>query len=135
MATAQAFARGAEIEASLELFAERCADPTPEVYRRLFAAQPEMKPHFRRDTNDAVKGEMLARTFETILDFVGERRFAHNMIGAERSVHEGYDVPREVFVSFFAVLRDTMREEMAADWTAAFETAWAEMLIEMEAYA
>ena len=52
------------IEASLELAAERCEDLTPLVYERLFREHPEMEALFWRDTNHAVKGEMLARVFE-----------------------------------------------------------------------
>ena len=131
----QAFPRAAEIEATLELLAERCGDPTPRVYARLFEVHPKMKPHFWRDTNDAIKGEMLSRTFEAILDFVGERRYADHMIGTEMVTHEGYDVPREVFATFFAILRDVTREVLASDWTPAFELAWSEMLVEIDHFA
>jgi hypothetical protein len=37
------FPRAGAIEASLELLAERCADPTPLVYDRLFAQYPNMR--------------------------------------------------------------------------------------------
>ncbi len=93
-----------------------------------------MRPYFWRDTNDAIRGEMLSRTFAAILDFVGERRYADHMIGTEMITHEGYDVPREVFATFFEVIRDALRDILGDDWTAAFETAWAEMLIDIEHY-
>jgi hemoglobin-like flavoprotein len=128
-----AFPRAAEIEQSLELLAEH-GDPTPLVYARLFARHPEMKPHFWRDGDDAIKGEMLARTFEAILDFVGERRYAAMMLGTEMITHEGYDVPREVFATFFATVRDTAREVLGAQWTDGFETAWSELLAEIDGY-
>jgi len=134
MPTAPAFAQAAEIEATLEMLAERCEDPTPQVYARLFATHPAMQPHFWRDTNGAIRGEMLSRTFEAILDFVGERRYAQHMIGTEMITHEGYEIPREVFITFFGVVRDTVRDLLGADWTPAFETAWAGMLAEMEAF-
>jgi hypothetical protein len=101
--SAPAFAQAGVIEDSLELLAERCADPTPLVYERLFAA------------NALIKGEMLSRVFTAILDFVGERRYAGMMIGAEMITHEGYDVPREVFATFFAVVRDVAREVLGLD--------------------
>jgi hemoglobin-like flavoprotein len=129
-----AFPRAAEIEESLELLAEACPDPTPLVYAKLFERQPQMKAHFWRDTDDAIKGEMLARTFAAILDFVGERRYADMMIGTEMITHEGYDVPREVFATFFGAVRDTVREVLGKAWTPAFETAWAELLAEIEGY-
>lgn len=128
------FPRAAEIEASLELFAERSGDPTALVYARLFAVHPQMQPYFWRDADGAIKGEMLSRTFEAILDFVGPRRYADHMISAEIITHEGYDVPREVFGTFFGVIRDTAREALGADWTEDFESAWAELLADIERY-
>ena len=68
---------------SLERVGELSADPTPLVYARLFAVHPAMQAHFWRDTDGAIRGEMLSRAFDAILDFVGERRYAHHMIGAE----------------------------------------------------
>jgi hemoglobin-like flavoprotein len=135
MPTAPAFAQAASIEASLERVAELCDDPTPVVYERLFAAHPHMRPYFWRDTNGAIKGEMLSRTFAAILDFVGDRRYADHMIGTEMITHEGYDVPREVFSTFFSVVRDAAREILGAEWTAEFEAAWEAMLVEIDGYA
>lgn len=129
-----AFPQAADIEASLELFAERCDDPAPLVYARLFAAHPQIEVHFWRDTTGAIKGEMLARTFAAILDFIGERRYAHNMIGTEIVTHEGYDIPREIFATFFGVVRDAMRAFLGADWTPAFDRAWADLLVEIDGY-
>jgi hemoglobin-like flavoprotein len=129
-----AFAQAADIEATLELLAER-GDPTAAVYARLFTTHPKMQAHFWRDTSGAVKGEMLSRTFEAILDFVGERRYAQHMIGTEMVTHEGYDIPREVFITFFGIVRDTAREVLADEWTPGFEGAWTGMLAEMDAYA
>ena len=132
--SANSFPRAAAIEASLELLAERCADPTPRVYERLFAEHPNMRPHFWRDTNGAVKGEMLSRVFEAILDFVGERHYAHMMIQTEMVTHEGYDIPREIFGTFFRTVAETAREILAAEWTPEFETAWDELLTELDRY-
>jgi hemoglobin-like flavoprotein len=129
-----AFAHAAEIEASLETAAEHCPDLTPLVYERLFARHPEMKALFWRDGNGAIKGEMLARAFEAILDFVGERRYADHMLGAEVVTHEGYDVPRSVFATFFPVVRDTVADVAGADWTPRMAAAWDQMLVEIDLY-
>lgn len=134
MSQSPAFPHAAAIEATLELVAERCEDPTPLVYARLFAAHPQMKPYFWRDQNDAVKGEMLSRTFAAILDFVGERRYADHMIGTEMVTHEGYDVPREVFATFFGIIRDTVKDVLGPDWTDEFEQAWTELLADIDRY-
>jgi hemoglobin-like flavoprotein len=129
-----AFPHAAEIEQSLDLLAERCPDPTGAVYQRLFAAQPEMKAHFWRDTNDAIKGEMLAQVFAAILDFIGERRYADHMIGAEVVTHEGYDVPREVFASFFGTVAESVHDELGTDFTPAMDRAWRNLLADLDAY-
>jgi hemoglobin-like flavoprotein len=134
MADTPAFARAADIVASLELLAERCPDPAPVIYRRMFETHPQMEPYFWRDKDGAIRGEMLARTIEAILDFVGERRYAGHMIGTEMVTHEGYMVQREVFITFFTIIRDSAREILADEWSAAFETAWAEMLAEIAAF-
>lgn len=133
--TTPAFRDAALIDQSLELFAERCEDPTPLVYERLFAANPAMATLFWRDTNGAIKGEMLSRVFSAILDFVGERRYADLMIGTEMITHEGYDVPREVFATFFATVADTARDTLGPDWTPAIDAAWRSMLSEIDAFA
>lgn len=125
----------AAVEASLELMAERGLDPTNAVYERLFAVQPQMKPLFWRDGNGAIKGEMLSRVFEAILDFTGERRYAGHMIGTEMITHEGYDVPREIFATFFGVVRDTLRAELEQAWTSEIDAAWDAMLADIQAYA
>ena len=113
MATTSAFPHAAAIEASLERLAERSPDPTAHIYALLFARQPHMEVHFWRDKNGAIRGQMLAKTFEAILDFVGPRRYAAMMIQNELITHEGYDIPREVFATFFGVVRDGVRELLA----------------------
>jgi len=120
------------IVASLELASERLGDLTPHVYTALFADYPEMKPLFWRDTNNAVKGEMLAKVFEIVLDFVGDNLFASNMIQCEVITHSGYDVPPDVFGVFFGIVRKTLRAQLGADWTGEFEEAWDELLAELD---
>jgi hemoglobin-like flavoprotein len=122
------------IEASLELAAERCEDLTPLVYERLFREHPEMEALFWRDTNHAVKGEMLARVFEAILDFVGERKYASTMIQCEVVTHEGYDVPPDVFRMFFATVAATLKALLAGDWTDDMDQAWVKLLADLDYY-
>lgn len=135
MPSEPAFAQAQDIEQTLALLAERCADPTLAVYDRLFAAHPYMKPYFWRDTNGAIKGEMLARTFDAILDFIGPRSYAHHMIGTEMITHEGYDVPREIFVTFFETIRDTVRDLLGEAWSAQHEDAWRNLLLDIKSFA
>ncbi|MDR3511607.1 MAG: globin [Caulobacteraceae bacterium] len=112
------------ITASLELVAERCADPAPAVYRRVFDQSPEMEALFVRDRDGGVRGQMLYQVIETLLDFVGGRHFAVNMIRSEMVNHENLGVPPQVFASFFATVRDALREIGAEGWTPAMDTAW-----------
>jgi hemoglobin-like flavoprotein len=120
------------INESFELAAERCADLTPLVYARLFREHPEMEPLFWRDTDHAVKGEMLARVITAILDFVEERLYANRLIQCEVMTHDGYGVPPETFGVFFGTLADTMRDVCAEAWTPAMESAWQELLAALD---
>jgi hemoglobin-like flavoprotein len=122
------------IEASLELAAERCDDLTPPVYRRLFAEHPEMETLFLRDSKGLVKGEMLARAFEAILDFIGPRRYAHHFIQCEVITHAGYDVPPEVFRLFFGVVARSLQDVLGADWTPEVSAAWTRLLSDLDFY-
>jgi hemoglobin-like flavoprotein len=120
------------IETSLELVSEKCPDLSPFVYARLFADYPDMKPLFWRDTTNAVKGEMLAKVFEVILDFIGDNMFAANMIQCEVITHSGYDVPPEVFRVFFATVAATIREQLGAAWTPEIDAAWKKLLKDLD---
>jgi hemoglobin-like flavoprotein len=122
------------ITETFELAAERCDDITPLVYKRLFAVHPEMQVLFWRDSNGAIKGEMLARVIEAILDFVGERLYADKLIQCEVVTHDGYDVPPDVFRLFFGVVADTLRELLADAWTPAMAAAWRRTLADLDFY-
>jgi hemoglobin-like flavoprotein len=122
------------ILSSLELAAERSEDLTPLVYARLFREQPEMEALFWRDTNGLVKGEMLSRVIEAILDFVGPRQYAHHLIQCEVVTHAGYDVPPDVFATFFGVVAAALKDVLGADWTAAIDGAWTRLLADLDYY-
>ena len=121
------------IEASLELAAEIAGDITALVYARLFTAHPDMEALFVRDTDGAVRGQMLSQVIDTVLDLDGRGYFARNMIGAEIVNHENLGVPPEVFGIFFGVVRDTVRAICADWWTAEMDTAWAGLLADLDA--
>lgn len=124
----------AHIETSLERLAE-LGDPAGAVYRRLFLRHPEFEAHFWRDSDGAVRGEMLARTLLALLDYIGPRAYAGHLFATEMMTHEGYDVPRGVFITFLDAIRDTARDALGADWTADMDLAWMEMLRELYAVA
>jgi hemoglobin-like flavoprotein len=122
------------IETTFELAAERCEDLTPLVYERLFRHSPEMQPHFWRDTNGAIKGEMLARVIEAIFDFIGERKYANHLIQCEVVTHAGYDVPPEVFATFFGTVAETLKALLGLEWTPEIDTAWRSLLADLDFY-
>jgi hemoglobin-like flavoprotein len=122
------------IEASLALAAERGGDLSPAVYARLFERQPGMQALFWRDSNNSIRGEMLAKVFETILDFIGPRAYAHHLIETEVITHEGYDVPRGVFATFFGIVAEVVQETCGADWTPAMDGAWTRILADLDHY-
>jgi hemoglobin-like flavoprotein len=122
------------IEASLEIAAERAGDLTPRVYEVLFERQPEMKALFWRDGSGVIKGEMLMRVFEAILDFIGERQFAHRLIQCEVVTHAGYDVPPPVFATFFGLVAESVREACGEMWTPQMSAAWVRTLADLDFY-
>ncbi len=120
------------IQYSFELAAERCEDLTPLVYRRLFREHPEAEAMFRSEGSDLVKGSMLALTIEAILDFAGERGGHFRMIECEVVSHDAYGTPRDLFVVFFGVIADTLRELLGPDWSGEIEDAWRLLLAELD---
>lgn len=105
------------IERSFELAAERCGDMTPLVYGRLFREHQEARAMFRTEGSELVKGSMLALTIEAILDFAGERTGHFRLIECEISSHDAYGTPRELFIAFFGVIAQTLRDILGADWS------------------
>jgi len=123
------------IERSLEIAAERGGDLAPAVYARLFARHPETEAQFVRDTTGAVRGEMLARVFEMVLDYVGEGAYAQGMIRNEVVTHDGYGVPPDIFPLFFEVVAETLRETAGEAWTPDMTVAWDDLLADFHRFA
>ena len=119
------------IQRSFEIAAERCEDLTPLVYRRLSREYPETQTMFRSEGADLVKGSMLALTIDAILDFAGDRSGHFRMIECEVSSHEAYGTPRELFVAFFGVIAETLREILDMDWSPEIDAAWRNLLDEI----
>lgn len=121
----------AAIERSLELVAER-GDPTPLVYRRLFAAHPEMEALFVRDVDGGVRGNMLAEAISAILDFIGTNTYGANLMRIEVVNHENLGVPPEVFPAFFASMRDAFADTLGPEWTKETDAAWRGLLVQID---
>jgi len=123
------------VELSFELASRRCADLTPLVYQRLFDAHPETQAMFRTQGGDLVKGSMLALTIEAILDFAGERRGHFRLIACELASHDAYGTSRQLFIAFFTVIRDTLRDLLGHEWSIEIAQAWDTLLVDIDAFA
>jgi hemoglobin-like flavoprotein len=119
------------ITRSFDLAAERAGDITPLVYGKLFARYPDMLPLFVRDTNGNVRGEMLARAIDVILDLIGDNAYGENFIRCEVVTHDGYGVPAAIFSRFFDCLADSLREILQDDWTPEMARAWSALLAQL----
>ena len=86
---------------------------------------------FRSEGSELVKGSMLAMTIEAILDFAGERSGKFRMIQCEVASHDAYGTPRELFVSFFGVIRDTLRDILGREWSRDIDEAWEGLLADI----
>ncbi len=116
------------IRTSLEQLAERVGDPAPLVYRRLFETRPEVEALFVGDRTGAARGEMLAQTFEILIDLAEGGRGPSGMIGSELVNHEGLGVPPDAFASFFHIVADVVRDGLGPDWTPRVSAAWDALL-------
>src|SRR5438445_2519592 len=123
------------IQQSFELAAGRCEDLTPLVYRRLFNEHPEAEAMFGSEGSEFVKGSMLALTIEAILDFAGARSGHFRLIACEVSSHDAYGTPRELFIAFFAIIRDTLHNLLGDEWSPEIARAWDQLLVEIGALA
>lgn len=45
--------------------------------------------------------------------------------------HDAYGTPRDLFVAFFAVIAETLREILQRDWSPEIDTAWQRLLAEI----
>lgn len=123
----------AALEASLALAASRAGDPAPQVYARLFARHPAMEAEFWRDTSGNVRGEMLARSFEALIDLAGGNAWGSQFIATERLNHAQYGIPPEIFADFLPIVADVIREACGPGFTDAMDAAWDAVLGEVQA--
>ncbi len=121
------------IERSFELAAQRCDDLTPHVYQRLFRKHPEAQAMFRTEGSAPVQGSMLSMTIEALLDFAGQRTGHFRLIECEVSSHDAYGTPRELFIAFFSVIADSLREILGEQWSDEIDAAWHKLLRDVEA--
>jgi hemoglobin-like flavoprotein len=114
---------------SLERAALLCPDLTPLVYEQLFLAQPHLAEKFVMDRNHAVRGEMLAKAFDAILDLSGPALYAGSLIHAEAINHDNnFGISADIFATFFPIVRDSVQKVLADEWSDDIHSAWSELL-------
>jgi len=116
---------------TLERAGERCADPGPLIYRRLFALRPDFEALFVMDTDGGVRASMLATCLNVILGLIEESPTQRVIISSSRFAHDGYGVAPPDFDLMFIAIRDTLRELLAEDWTPDAGAAWDKLLAEI----
>jgi hemoglobin-like flavoprotein len=113
---------------TLERASERCADPAPLIYRRLFELRPEFESLFVMDTDGGVRGSMLTTCFNAILGLVEESDTQRVIISSSRFAHDGYGVAQRDFDLMFIAIRETFRDLLGAEWTPETDAAWTHLL-------
>ena len=116
---------------TLERAGERCADPGPLIYRRLFALRPDFEALFVMDSDGGVRGSMLTTCFNAILGLVEDSPTQRVIISSSRFAHDGYGVAAADFDLMFVAIRDTFRDLLGGDWTHDTEAAWNILLTEI----
>ena len=119
--------------AVLDSLGRVAGDPGEAIYAELFAQHPETEALFFLDRTGSHRAQMLTRTFETLLDYVGDRSFARGMLETEQINHQELGVDPATFARFFAIVRDALRRILGPEWTDAHEAGWAELLAELDA--
>jgi len=65
---------------------------------------------------------MLTMVFDCLMNPTGPYQL--NLVRAERTNHDGFGTPNEVFDRFFWIVRDVCRERVGEAWDPATEAAW-----------
>jgi hemoglobin-like flavoprotein len=121
------------IAGTLERIGDMDINPTADVYRRLFAKHPELETLFVLDRDGAVRGNMLAKALEALIDLAGPRAFGPHFIRAEATNHDGIGVSGEIYAAFFDCILDAVRDALADAWSDELEVAWGAVIAEARA--
>lgn len=78
---------------------------------------------------------MLALTIEAILDFAGMRRGHFRLIACEAASHDAYGTSRQLFIGFFTIIRDTLRDLLGDEWSIEIAQGWDTLLVDINALA
>ncbi|MGD1935666.1 MAG: globin [Candidatus Phaeomarinobacter sp.] len=120
------------INQTLEMVGEKVGDPAPLVYERLFKQRPDLEEMFFMDSDGGVRGSMLQQCFDCLFDAAGEGILCSSVLPSESQRHVEYGVEADLFISFFTTIRDTCKEVVAGDWTPDMDSAWDDLLKQLE---
>jgi len=117
-------ARAAILRETLEI--ALCSDRFPALfYEKLFAARPELKPMFTRNSPGAQQ-KMFAQKLAAIVDSVEQPEILLAEARAIAKSHAGYGIRTEMYGWVGEALIASLREAVGPDdWTAEAEEAWA----------
>ncbi len=114
-----------DVVTSLEHVAERAGDIAPEIYRR-FAARAPQAAALMSHMDEFMVGRMMQDVLLLLMtrpDDI-ERDYLKFEVGSHRS----YGTTPQMFLPLLEAVRDTVREHLGSDWSAAFEQAWSERI-------
>ncbi|MFZ2031464.1 MAG: globin [Vitreimonas sp.] len=119
---------------SLERASELHGDPTDAIYERLFVQRPDLEALFVLDRTGLIRGNMLAHVFDALIDMDGPRTYGLQFFRNERVTHEGgLGVSATDYDAFLVIVRDTVHDLLAAEWTAEIDAVWRNALDEIAA--
>lgn len=118
---------------SFEYLAQRGVDPAGEIYARMFAAHPATQKLFARDSDGGIKAHMLYEAIEAALDIENPHGYGANLIGCEVVNHQNLGVTPDVFVSFYATMREVTKAQCGEEWTPSMEAGWEDLIARVNA--
>ena len=100
---------------TLERAVERCADPAPLIYRRLFELRPDFEALFVMDSDGGVRGSMLATCFNAILGVLEDSQSQRVIISSSRFSHGGCGLADANLSRILAILQSNGLVELVRD--------------------
>jgi hypothetical protein len=65
----------------------------------------------------------------------GARSGHFRLIACEVTSHDAHGTPRDLFIAFFASIRDTLRDLLADEWSPEIAQARDRLLVDIDAFA
>ena len=113
---------------SLEKLTFLLGDPQEEIYQRLYSRYPDLQSLFVLDTDNSVRGSMLQTAFEYLLIYGDIAEIDQAGLASWRSHHAEYGVEEDVFLVFFVLIRDCVKDYLGPEWTDSMASQWEDFL-------